>query len=126
RAASCVWPLRTVQARRSDARRNSSSYDSKTLGPRRQEDEPNGLWRPSGSHGTVPPHREIVSGGTSGREGDRVNAVDGGGRAAILETEEARLLLESGQEAGSLTAEEIALALDELDLDASQLEDFYQ
>jgi RNA polymerase primary sigma factor len=50
------------------------------------------------------------------------------GRAAIaevLETEEAKGLLESGRETGSLSAEEIALALDELDLDAAQLDDFY-
>ena len=45
---------------------------------------------------------------------------------AVLETEEARTLLETGREAGSLTADEITLALDELDLDAGQLDDFYQ
>src|SRR5580765_3838552 len=45
---------------------------------------------------------------------------------AVLETEEARTLLEAGREAGSLTADEITLALDELDLDAGQLDDFYQ
>jgi len=44
----------------------------------------------------------------------------------FLEGEEARGLIESGQEAGSLTAEEIALALDDLDLDATQLDEFYQ
>jgi RNA polymerase primary sigma factor len=44
----------------------------------------------------------------------------------VLETDEARGLLETGKEAGSLTADEIALALDELDLDAGQLEDFYR
>jgi RNA polymerase primary sigma factor len=49
-------------------------------------------------------------------------AVSGGD---VLETDEARSLLELGREAGSLTADEIALALDELDLDASQLDDFY-
>ncbi len=46
-------------------------------------------------------------------------------RVAVLETEEAKGLLEIGQEAGTLTAEEIALALDELELDAGQIEDFY-
>ena len=45
---------------------------------------------------------------------------------AVLETEEARTLLEAGRVAGSLTADEIKLALDELDLDAGQLDDFYQ
>ncbi|MBV8065293.1 MAG: sigma-70 family RNA polymerase sigma factor [Actinobacteria bacterium] len=46
--------------------------------------------------------------------------------ADILETDEARHLLEAAQAAGgSLSQEEIALALDELDLDAGQLDDFY-
>ncbi len=44
----------------------------------------------------------------------------------VLETEEARGLLESAQESGSLTTEEIALAFGDLDLDAGQLDDFYQ
>src|SRR3954452_13316774 len=47
-------------------------------------------------------------------------------KIAVLETEEARTLLEAGREAGSLTADEITLALDELDLDAGQIDDFYQ
>src|SRR5579862_5315621 len=46
--------------------------------------------------------------------------------ADLLETDEARHLLEVAQAAGgSLSQEEIALALDELDLDAGQLDDFY-
>jgi RNA polymerase primary sigma factor len=44
----------------------------------------------------------------------------------VLETDEAKGLLEAGKEAGSLSAEDIALAFDELDLEAGQLEDFYQ
>src|SRR5436853_4043999 len=47
-------------------------------------------------------------------------------KVAVLETEEARNLLEVGREAGSLTADEITLALDDLDLDAGQIDDFYQ
>jgi RNA polymerase primary sigma factor len=46
-------------------------------------------------------------------------------RVSILELDETRGLLETGQAAGSLTAEEITLALDELDLDAGQVDDFY-
>ncbi|HKC77990.1 MAG TPA: sigma-70 family RNA polymerase sigma factor, partial [Gaiellaceae bacterium] len=38
----------------------------------------------------------------------------------------ARTLLESAQAAGSVTQDEIALALDELDLDAGQIDDFYR
>src|SRR3954465_11809215 len=44
----------------------------------------------------------------------------------VLETEEARNLLEAAQAAGRVSAEEIALALDELDLEPAQLEDVYR
>ena len=44
----------------------------------------------------------------------------------ILETEEGRNLLEAAQAAGSVSQDEIALALDELDLDAAQIDDFYR
>src|SRR4029077_3532451 len=44
----------------------------------------------------------------------------------VLETEEARILLAEAQAAGRVTAEEIALALDELDLEPAQLEDVYR
>ena len=47
------------------------------------------------------------------------------GVAEVLETDEAQHLLEAGRATGTLTAEEIALAFDELDLDAGQLDDFY-
>jgi RNA polymerase primary sigma factor len=43
----------------------------------------------------------------------------------VLETDEAKGLLEAAREAGSLTTDEIALALGELELDAGQLDDFY-
>jgi RNA polymerase primary sigma factor len=49
-----------------------------------------------------------------------------GAVAEVLETDEGRGLIETARVSGSLSAEEIALALDELDLDASQMEDFYQ
>src|ERR671911_1220787 len=44
---------------------------------------------------------------------------------AMLATDEAKALLEAGKVAGSLTAEEIALALVELDLEAGVLDSFY-
>jgi RNA polymerase primary sigma factor len=44
----------------------------------------------------------------------------------VLETVEAKTLLEAAQAAGSVTQDEIALALDELDLDASQMDEFYK
>ena len=46
--------------------------------------------------------------------------------AAVLELDETKGLLDLGREAGSLTQDEIALALDELDLEPAQLDDFYQ
>jgi RNA polymerase primary sigma factor len=45
--------------------------------------------------------------------------------AEVLETDEAKGLLESARESGSLSTEEIALALGELELDAAQIDDFY-
>jgi RNA polymerase primary sigma factor len=45
--------------------------------------------------------------------------------AEVLETDEAKALVDAGREAGSLSTEEIALALGELDLDAGQVDDFY-
>ena len=39
--------------------------------------------------------------------------------AEVLETDEAKGLLEAGREAGSLSTEEISLALGELELDAA-------
>jgi RNA polymerase primary sigma factor len=47
------------------------------------------------------------------------------GVAALLETEDAKALLELGREHGQLNADEIAVALDELDLEPAQIDDFY-
>ncbi len=44
----------------------------------------------------------------------------------VLDTDEARGLLESARESGSLTAEEIALAFDDFDLEAGQLDELFQ
>jgi RNA polymerase primary sigma factor len=44
----------------------------------------------------------------------------------VLATDEGRTLLEAGRQAGSLSADEIALALDELDLEPSALDSFYE
>jgi RNA polymerase primary sigma factor len=43
----------------------------------------------------------------------------------VLETEEAKGLLESARDSGSLSTDEIAAALGEMELDAGQLDDFY-
>ena len=44
----------------------------------------------------------------------------------VLDTDEGRGLLEAAQESGSLTTEEIAIALGDLDLDAGQIDDVYR
>src|SRR6266516_2875674 len=43
----------------------------------------------------------------------------------LLETDDAKALLEAGKENGHLSADEIAVALDELDLEPAQIDDFY-
>src|SRR5579875_3109737 len=48
------------------------------------------------------------------------------GSGGVLETDEARALLQSAQAAGSVSADEIALALAALELEASQVEDVYR
>ncbi|MFL5916732.1 MAG: sigma-70 family RNA polymerase sigma factor [Gaiellaceae bacterium] len=53
-------------------------------------------------------------------------ATEEGSPTEVLETEEARNLIEAAQAAGRISAEEIALALDELELEATQLEDVYR
>jgi RNA polymerase primary sigma factor len=53
-------------------------------------------------------------------------AVRGRGTGDVLDTDEGRGLVEAGQQNGSLTADEIAIALGELELDVAQIEDFYQ
>jgi RNA polymerase primary sigma factor len=45
--------------------------------------------------------------------------------ADLLETDDAKALLEAGKESGQLSADEIAVALDELDLEPAQIDDFY-
>jgi RNA polymerase primary sigma factor len=44
----------------------------------------------------------------------------------VLETDEVRVLLDIAQAAGSISTEEVALALDELDLEPGQLEDVFR
>jgi RNA polymerase primary sigma factor len=43
----------------------------------------------------------------------------------LLETDDAKALLEAGRENGQLSADEIAVALDELELEPAQIDDFY-
>ncbi len=48
-----------------------------------------------------------------------------GGVKDLLETIDGKALLETGREHGQLSADEIAVALDELDLEPAQIDDFY-
>jgi RNA polymerase primary sigma factor len=62
------------------------------------------------------------------RGGNRVSAaqaVRGKRGAELLETDDAKALIEAGREAGQLNADEIAVALDELELEPAQIDDFY-
>ena len=51
---------------------------------------------------------------------------EGASTSGVLETEEARSLLEAAQAAGRVSAEQIALSLDELELEPAQIEDVYR
>jgi RNA polymerase primary sigma factor len=53
-------------------------------------------------------------------------AGQGGARSSVLDSDEGQELLAAGRESGVLTAERIAGALDELDLGAEALDEFYQ
>ena len=44
----------------------------------------------------------------------------------VLDTDEARALIDSARESGSVTAEEIALAFDDFDLETGQLDELFQ
>ena len=60
--------------------------------------------------------------------GERLTQVETGPRRVddVLETDEARALIETGRVSGTVTAEEIALAFDDYDLEAGQLDELYQ
>jgi len=90
----------------------------------------------SGSRARVAPHKlrsrhrravdksgavDTVRGGVSLKEG-RGN----GARGLTLDEDAAKALVRQGQESGFLRQDEIALALDELDLDTAQVDEFYQ
>jgi RNA polymerase primary sigma factor len=51
---------------------------------------------------------------------------NGAGAVILLEEDAAKALVRQGQEAGFLTQEEIALGLDELELETAQVDEFYQ
>src|SRR5215475_6665503 len=68
-----------------------------------------------------------VASSSIAREGEMAEtATEGASSHDVLETDEARNLLETAQAAGRVSAEEIALSLDELELEPAQIEDVYR
>jgi RNA polymerase primary sigma factor len=74
-------------------------------------------------HSAASPNAGSTEGGTG------VSATEAVARqksvSELLETDDAKALLDAARESGQLNADEIAVALDELDLDAAQIDDFY-
>src|SRR5438270_7055308 len=86
--------------------------------------EPFGLWLSSGPTGTVRHRQRLFHEGGTGVSA--TEAVAGPKTVSdLLETDDAKALLEAGKENGQLSADEIAVALDELDLEPAQIDDFY-
>jgi RNA polymerase primary sigma factor len=74
-------------------------------------------------HSTASPKIGFQEGGTE------VSATEEavGGRAVkdLLDTDDAKALLDAGRESGQLNADDIAVALDDLELEPAQIDDFY-
>jgi RNA polymerase primary sigma factor len=71
-------------------------------------------------------YREIcVTGGSPVSAAEVGTKTAGGDVPEILDSEEAKGLLETAQARGRLRPEEVATALDQLDLDAGEIDDFY-
>src|SRR5687768_15449347 len=108
-----------------------------TIGPGDAKDRPFGPCGPGFGHGRLPHRVEPLTRGKdtttvrfASPEGSRVSVTEVGVETKkvsvdILESEEAKGLLETGQARGSLRPEEIAVALDHLELDAEEIDDFY-
>src|SRR4051812_32951295 len=121
-ASSSGSPRRSSPAPNSRARPASSFKNSPRQDrPATAQNRPFGLWLPSAARATVP--TSVRSGGE--KTAERSEAPAARVPVDVLETDEAKALLDSGRENGSLTADEIALALDDLQPEAGQLDDFY-
>jgi len=73
--------------------------------------------------------RPLTNRGPSIRSEEGVSLHEGrgnGGKGVTLDEDAAKALVRQGQEAGFLTQEEVALALDELELDTVQIDEFYK
>jgi RNA polymerase primary sigma factor len=91
-----------------------------------QKNGPVGLWRPSQAHGRLPqprPDSNPVS-GTEGRKGHLVERDRGESRVGTPEGA-LEALIASAQESGRLTTDELAAALEDLELVAAQLDELY-
>jgi RNA polymerase primary sigma factor len=108
-----------------------------TIGPDDAKDRPFGPCGPGIPHGRLPHRVKPLTRGKdtttvrfASPEGSRVSVTEVGVQTKrvpvdVLESEEAKGLLETGQARGSLRPEEIAVALDHLELDAEEIDEFY-
>jgi RNA polymerase primary sigma factor len=108
-----------------------------TIGPGDAKDRPFGPCGPGQGRGRLPHLVEPLTSGPdrttvrfASPEGSRVSVTEVGAdmkRAAVdvLKLDEGKALLETGQARGSLRPEEIAVALDHLELNAEEIDDFY-
>src|ERR687887_1904294 len=130
-SATCLARATSCGSRKPPAREHVlgvglAPFSRRDKNPRTIPDknEPFGLWLSSWPTGTVR-HRQTPC----PRGGNGVSATEAvaGPKTVsdVLETEDAKALLEAGRESGQLSADEIAVALDELDLEPAQIDDFY-
>jgi len=77
---------------------------------------------------TLPTRKYVLVNRQTRGVGERLTQVQALPRRVddVLATDEARVLMESGRENGTVTAEEIALAFDDYDLETGQLDELYQ
>jgi RNA polymerase primary sigma factor len=77
---------------------------------------------------TLPTRKYVLVNRQTRGVGERLSQVQALPRRVddVLATDEARALIESGRDSGTVTAEEIALAFDDYDLEAGQLDELYQ
>src|SRR4051794_9310927 len=72
---------------------------------------------PQGVRNITSPERSRMS---EQGQGERIKSI-----GEVLETDEAKGLLDNGRQTGTLSTEEITLALGELELDTAQIDEFY-
>src|SRR4029079_18888725 len=113
-----VRPL-SSRARRSRGRRGSTS----TRSTRRASDAAGDYWRRADFVASV--SSDATEGAVLSAARNEPERPAAAAPEVVLVSEEGKALLESGRAQGRLDADELALARDELDLDAAQIDAFY-